>query len=515
MTEHQEATQSKILIVEDEGIIAIDLKSCVEDSGYTVLACVDSAEEALELIEQEPPDLVLMDIVLKGQMNGISAAALIRSRWGIPVIFITAFADPESVGQAKLVSPFGYILKPFQDNEVKALVEITLYTSRVEKERRKGQDLLLQSVKKYRSLAASIDSMYLVDRECSYLFMNEGHRQRFGVSLEEIIGRGYNEFHSKKNSQNFAKKVTEVLKTNKPITQEYRSERDGRVYLRTFTPIINQNPVGEISEVVVVSKDITERKRAEEKLIETLHQLQETKDMLIQSEKEAAIGRLANGVAHEILNPASIISSRLQFLEEELLSEQARENLRVSREQIRRIVKIIQELRQSFAKQPTKLIRGDLRRVIDLGLKMTERWIKKAHIQVEYHPPPEVIPVKMESDKMVKVVTNLFLNACEAMTGNQKKRLIVTIDRPEISLKNFSILLTIADTGQGIPVENLNLIFEPFFTTKDPGKGTGLGLSVSKGIILEHGGTIRAENNDLGGASFIVELPLYHTADAG
>ncbi len=515
MTEHQEANPSKILIVEDEGLIAVDLKSCVEQLGYTVLACVDSAEKALELAEQEPPDLVLMDLVLKGPMDGIEAAALMRSRWGIPAIFITAYSDREWVERAKLVNPFGYILKPFQDNEVKAMVEITLYASRVEKERRKAEEMLRQSVEKYRSLAASVDSIYLVNRECQYVFMNDGHQRRFNQPWEEIIGRRYGEFHSKKNSNDFGKKIKEIFETKESIVQEYRSERDGRYFLRTFTPVMDRNAAGDISEVVVVSKDITLRKQAEEELKETLRQLQETKDMLIQFEKEAAVGRLAAGVAHEILNPASIISSQLQFLADENLSEKARENLRVSREQIKRIVKIIRELRQSSPKQPTMLVAGDLRRVIDLGLQMTELRIKEAEVQVEYHPPPEVIPVKMENDRMVKVVINLILNACDAMTGNRQKRLIVTVHHPEVSLNNFSINLIVADSGQGIPAENLNLIFEPFFTTKDPGKGTGLGLSVCKGIIQDHGGTIYAENNTMGGASFIVELPLEHTTDAG
>jgi hypothetical protein len=515
MTEHQEATKPKILIVEDEGIIAVDLKSCVEQLGYTVLACVDSAEKALELVEQDPPDLVLMDIVLKGQMDGIAAAAFMRSRWGIPVIFITAYAGQEWVERAKLVNPFIYILKPFQANEVKVNIEIALYTSRVEKERRKAEEMLGQSEEKYRLLASSIDSMYLVDRECRYLFMNEGHRLRFGLPLEGIVGRKYGDFHSEEDSKKFAEKVREVIETDKAVYQESWSERDERCFLRTFNPVMKRNFVGEISEVVVVSKDITVRKRAEQQLIETLQQLQETKDMLIQFEKHAAVGRLAAGVAHEILNPASIISSQLQFMAEENLSEQARENLRVCREQIQRIVRISREVRQSSAKQPGMLVGDDLRRVIELGLQMTESRIKEDHVQVEYHPPPEVIPVKMETDRMVKVMVNLILNACDAMTGNQPKRLIVTVGHPEVSSKKFSILLIVADNGYGIPAGNLNLIFEPFFTTRDPGKGTGLGLSVCRGIIQEHGGTIQAGNNDLGGASFIIELPLYHTADTG
>jgi PAS domain S-box-containing protein len=119
--------------------------------------------------------------------------------------------------------------------------------------------------------------------------------------------------------------------------------------------------------------DITERKRAEKEVVETLQQLQETRDMLIQFEKHAAVGRSATGVAHEILNPASIISSQLQFLEEENLSEPARENVRVSREQLQRIVKISHDLLQFFAKKPRVLVGGDLRRVIEVGLQMTER----------------------------------------------------------------------------------------------------------------------------------------------
>jgi len=105
---------------------------------------------------------------------------------------------------------------------------------------------------------------------------------------------------------------------------------------------------------------------------------------------------------------------------------------------------------------------------------------------------------------------HLILNACDAvaMTSNRAKRLIVTVQRQEVSSQCLSVHLTVADNGHGIPVGYLNRIFDPFFTTKDPGKGTGLGLYICRSIILEHGGTIRAENNYMGGASFIVELPL-------
>jgi len=260
----------------------------------------------------------------------------------------------------------------------------------------------------------------------------------------------------------------------------------------------------------IVYQDITERKRMEKDIINTVQQLHETRDMLIQFEKEAVVGRLVIGFAHEVLNPVSIISSRLQFMEDETLTDEAMESVKICREQLQRITKISQDLHQSASKQPGMLIGGDLRRVIEEGLQMMERRIKEAHVQVEYDPPSEVIPVKMERDKLVKVMVNLILNACDAMSDKQPKRLIITVHRPEDSSEDYSIFLTVADNGQGIPTGNMDLIFEPFFTTKDPGKGTGLGLSVCKGIIQEHGGTIHVEKNDLGGVSFVVELPLDH-----
>jgi signal transduction histidine kinase len=146
-----------------------------------------------------------------------------------------------------------------------------------------------------------------------------------------------------------------------------------------------------------------------------------------------------------------------------------------------------------------------------MSLQMTEHRRKEDHIRIEYDPSSKPIAVKMAKDRLVKVLVHLILNACDAMamTSNRAaKRLIVTVQRQEVSYQCLSVHLTVADNGHGIPAGYLNRIFDPFFTTKDPGKGTGLGLSICRSIILEHGGTIRAENNDMGGASFIVELPL-------
>ena len=119
--------EAKIMIVEDEVLFAKDLKDLLERLGYTVPALVSTGEEAIEKAGEMKPDLVLMDIVLKGGMDGIEAADLIRTRFKIPVVYLTAYADDETVQRAKITEPYGYVLKPLEERDLHVTLEIALY----------------------------------------------------------------------------------------------------------------------------------------------------------------------------------------------------------------------------------------------------------------------------------------------------------------------------------------------------------------------------------------------------
>ncbi|MFH1942843.1 MAG: response regulator [bacterium] len=120
--------RGKILIVDSERIIAEDVRRCLESFGYTVLAVVPSGEEAVEKAKSLKPDLVMMEIVLQGKLDGIDAAERIRSHFHIPVVFLTTLTDEKTVDRAKSVEPSGYLLKPYNDTELKNTVEKVLKT---------------------------------------------------------------------------------------------------------------------------------------------------------------------------------------------------------------------------------------------------------------------------------------------------------------------------------------------------------------------------------------------------
>lgn len=128
----------KILVVEDEIIVAEDIRFRLKKLGYIVTATVASGEEAIEKVTENQPDLVLMDIVLKGDMDGVTAAEKIQNKVDIPTIYLTAYADDKTLQRAKLTNPFGYIIKPFQQNDLRVAIEIALHRHEIETKMREA-----------------------------------------------------------------------------------------------------------------------------------------------------------------------------------------------------------------------------------------------------------------------------------------------------------------------------------------------------------------------------------------
>jgi signal transduction histidine kinase len=255
-----------------------------------------------------------------------------------------------------------------------------------------------------------------------------------------------------------------------------------------------------------LKKELADRRRAEEALSKTCQELQDTRDMLVQSEKLAAIGRLSAAVAHEILNPVNIISMRLQLLgQKEELTGTVKKTLSICKDQLNRIVEFTEDLGQFSRSSQKHISMSNLNDIIQHTLVLSSPQFKEYDIKtdVQYDTALPLIP--LDKDRIEQVIFNLIYNATEAMVGRKTRILGITTG---LSAPGDHVQVIISDTGAGIDNSQIDKVFDPFFTTKDPGQGTGLGLFISYSIVHEHAGRMWAENNERGGASFFIELPV-------
>ncbi len=174
--------KTQILVVEDEIIIAEDIRRSLQRLGYEVPSVVSSGEDAIKKAEENEPDLVLMDIVLRGRMDGIEAAEQIHSRFGIPLVYLTAYADEATLERAKITEPFGYIIKPFRERELHVAIEIALFKHKIEKELKESREWF------FITLRSISDAVIATDPNGYVLFMNPAAESIMMWKMEEAKG---------------------------------------------------------------------------------------------------------------------------------------------------------------------------------------------------------------------------------------------------------------------------------------------------------------------------------------
>jgi len=255
----------RILIVEDEGLIARDVEDMVRNAGYEVCAVVGTGEEAVEKAESTRPDLILMDIILRGTMDGVEAAEKIRERFNIPVIYLTAHTDENTLQRAKLTEPLGYTLKPVEQKELMTVMEMALYKHQMEiklKERQSWLSTILQSIG---------EGVIATERSGHITFMNQVAEKLTGWNESDSIGKPLTSvLHL------FNEDTGKLIRLSLPELLADRSTNpvNGNIQIvnfvekipveLTFTPI--QDGKENIHGLVLVLHDLTERKRYEEKL---------------------------------------------------------------------------------------------------------------------------------------------------------------------------------------------------------------------------------------------------------
>ncbi len=235
------------------------------------------------------------------------------------------------------------------------------------------------------------------------------------------------------------------------------------------------------------------------KLIQDVTEIKKLEAGIMHSEKLAALGRLAAGIAHEIGNPLTSISSFAQILKERATDDFTKESLDTIYHHIMRISSIVSRMSHLSKLPEMDLKQCDINHLIESTLDIVKYDNKLKNIKIIKELTAEIPSVYVDENYLVQVFINLMLNAADAIDGGTGT---ITIKSMR---DNNSVIVQYMDSGMGLPAESLNKIFDPFFTTKE--KGTGLGLSISYEIIKEFGGELKAESNEGKGSIFSVVLP--------
>lgn len=252
---------ARIFIVEDEALIAMELKDRLERGGYAVVGTAAHGEDAVARIPAASPDLVLMDVRLAGAMSGIEAVELLRPLIDVPVVFLTAYTDSDTMAQAKKAEPFGFLVKPFDIRELTATIDLALYKHNVEKRLRASEE-------RYRTLAETAqDHIFIVGKDGVLQYVNSIAARHIGLDPEEVKGKRLDEVFSAELSSRMWRNISDVLRTNTSAhIDEVLSFPIGDIWFNTMlTPMRDQR--GEAVGVMGISRDITERKIAEQKLL--------------------------------------------------------------------------------------------------------------------------------------------------------------------------------------------------------------------------------------------------------
>lgn len=253
----------RILIVEDETIVARDMQRQLGELGYESLGYATGGEEAIAMAGQLLPNLVLMDIQLPGDMDGIAAAQAIRKQFSIPVIFVTAFDADEVIERAKMSEPYGYILKPFSERELRTSIEMALYKYKIEGALREREFQLTQTFE------SSPIGVAVFSVSGAILRVNPAFCRLLGRSKEELLSLVFYDISHRDNVEGDREFVQKMLDGGVQSTQIERAflHKDGRQIFAQINVGLVRNKDGSPSHFVTQCQDITERKRAEEQLL--------------------------------------------------------------------------------------------------------------------------------------------------------------------------------------------------------------------------------------------------------
>jgi PAS domain S-box-containing protein len=516
--------KAQVMVVEDEGLVALSLERKLIDLGYGVPAVVSSGEEAIQQALEFRPDIILMDIMLGGGTDGVAAACRIRAELDLPIVYLTAYSDQKTIERAKATQPFGYLIKPFEERELFATIEMALYKHSMEKKLKASEKLFSTTLK------CIGDGVITTTPRSSVTFVNPVAEKLTGWQVDESIGRMISEVfrivneETRDEVENPVERALQEGVVMGLANHTVLISREGteRPIDDSAAPIVDDR--GETLGAVLVFRDVTQKRSIEKELQRHRDHLQELVDEqtveLIRA-KELAEGAnraksifLAN-MSHEIRTPLSGVLGTIELLRTTNLDERQKRYVELLSRSGNTLLVIISDVLDFSRIEAGK---------VDLEIKPFNVWELLGEVKLLFSMQAEQkglrlhfcveegLPAVVLGDhvKLRQILANLISNA---LKFTEKGEVSVQVGYSDPQSNPHLLRFDVIDTGVGIPVEAQARIFESFeqadsSTTRRYG-GTGLGLAICRKLARLMGGEIRVESTPGTGSRFwfTVSLP--------
>jgi len=501
----------RILMAED---LPTDAELAEREIRQVLKVCVfqrvETREAYLDALETFQPDLIVSDYRMP-RFDGLTALQLALDRVPLtPVIILTGAINEDTAVECMKAGASDYVIKEHIKRLGQAVIH-ALDQKQLQQERSRAEHALRASEERYRTLAYTLpDAITVTDAAGNITYISPTTLNFYGYEDEdELLGHNILNWVHVSQHQQALEQIAVVLAGGSLTNEEYMLlKKDGSLFYGEVSAACLKDPQGRPIGIIIIMRDITERKQAEEmrvKLEAQLHQVQ----------KMESIGRLAGGIAHDFNNLLTVIHGYCDIIQDQLaLADPLLVELKQIQQASERAAALTRQLLAFSRKQilaPTVL---DLNNLVTNLRAMLVRLIGE-DITLETVLAVGLRPITADPSQIEQVIMNLVVNARDAMpTGGR-----LTIETSNMDLdRNYAsihpeapvgsyVMLVVTDTGCGMDAQTRTRIFEPFFTTKEPGKGTGLGLATVYGIIKQSDGEIAVSSEPGKGTSFKIFLP--------
>jgi PAS domain S-box-containing protein len=490
-----------ILVVEDEAIVALDLKAELESRGYAVVGPADTGDKALALARNERPDLALVDVKLKGAMDGVELAQAFKRELDLPVIYLTSYSDAAMVQRAAQTTPYGYLTKPFQAKELQAAIDIALYKSSIERQLRASEERFRQA------FDHAPLGMAIIAPTGSYVEINDALVRLLGLEGTNREGLQHRDVSLMEELPAEQERLNELIAGHEPFVQFEKRYRRA-VAPETVSTLVSvsllprgSGPMAYLYQVL----DITAQKKSAEQ--EAIIQVERARALAAEMATQAKNVFLSR-MSHELRTPLNAMMGFAQLLKVRCMDSVPGASSYI--DHILRagihLVALIEDVL-------------DLQRIITGNLALN-----RVHTRLKTHVDDALTLLGPLASERTVVFQCDVLGSVEVLADEVRLRQVllnigsnaIKYNRPGGTvtwhaepLPSGRLALRVRDTGPGMSAEALGRLFRPFERlgqerTSTP--GTGLGLLIARGLMEDMGGSLSVESTPDVGTTVTLEF---------